>query len=819
MGNDCYFKINITECINIENVLEHWTYIVYAFFIACDIIIKIIFIVIGIKRLLKIKKDMNIEKKYLLYQNLENSQLKINKEKWTCPSMIKFIFNKLIVLLYLSLIIIFSINFDLIHNIYYIISFITWIISTRLFYKEFRIYKDQTWNGIRIFWILTFILNILELANILYFFFSENDKKISFSDFKFLIVILFSTICFISFILFLLAIIHPYDVSIEKKIKEEEKIINDDPNDTRISTEIQDELFNSDDEFMNEEDISFHNLENMKIEVNDNEGLNLKQYNIELKIKTLDFKQLIFSLKIQKVKHKRIKLPINVSNFNEVILKYYKKRDISKDIINLLKQAYNISLTLNPQRNSFTGDKKNANLLAHLYREIIKKDNQFLLDLLYFLKIKSNDLINCLSDNYTSIYKDNPSVEKEIERIDTLGSIFDNFDDIGFTDITKTTIKKQKSMEDNKFPKSEIKFKSKIDDFDNNIITSVNSDITPKKRSLITKDYISFSSLINNILINKRFITVQIVNYEDITQNLNFLLKSKRNKNEIFIQLNIDTIHDILCDDELSNYIIDYSENVNSKQSKEKQIMEELFNSYLNNVFYYDENIFQKFNLNRLINLDIDKFNNEIINNFFNEKISNIGKFEDDIRQYLFDIKIKIYKDNNDIKPLINDGNIEISLSKTNEGKILDKDKKIEPIINIIKLYLIIENMIFVLNNKIKRYSELSGTLNNTRIYNGKLLNIIYNIKEEELKNIKNYRIKDAVYGDEKMDSIVTELKTKFSDTKIQINAINQEVINEINKEIKNLNTCFNSLLNKSNIKYVLYFTSFRDILEFSNLF
>ena len=121
----------------------------YAFFIACDIIIKIIFIVIGIKRLLKIKKDMNIEKKYLLYQNLENSQLKISKEKWTCPSMIKFIFNKIIVLLYLSLIIIFSINFDIIHNIYYIISFITWLISTRLFYKEFRIYKDQTWNGIK----------------------------------------------------------------------------------------------------------------------------------------------------------------------------------------------------------------------------------------------------------------------------------------------------------------------------------------------------------------------------------------------------------------------------------------------------------------------------------------------------------------------------------------------------------------------------------------------------------------------------------------------------------------------------------------------
>ena len=140
-----------------------------------------------------------------------------------------------------------------------------------------------------------------------------------------------------------------YDVSIEKIIKDEENKINDDGNITRISTGFQDDLlFNSEDEFTNEEDISFHNIEGIIIELNDSEGFNVKQYNIELKLRTQDFKQILFSLKIDKTKHRRVKLPINVSNFNEVVLKYYKNKNISNELLNLLKQAYNISLTLNP---------------------------------------------------------------------------------------------------------------------------------------------------------------------------------------------------------------------------------------------------------------------------------------------------------------------------------------------------------------------------------------------------------------------------------------------------------------------------------------
>lgn len=782
---------------------------------ASDSAIKIIFIIVGIKRLLKIKKNMTIEKKYLLYQNMDISQFQINKEKWTIPSMTKFIFNKLIILLYVSLLIVYCIYYNsvpelLIFILYIIVCCTSWLVSTRLFYKEFRIYKDQTWKGIRIFWILNSLIKIIELGWKIYGIIQDVEEFLT-NKGELIYFILYSTICFISFILFFLAKFHPYDVSIEKKDEDEENIINEDRNDTRISTEIKDELVNnSEEEFTNEEDLSYHNIEALKIELDDSEGFNKKEFNIELKIKTQDFKQLIFTLKIEKVKHKRVKVPIHVSNFNEVILKNYKNKNISKDLINLLKQAYNMSLTLNPQRTSFSADKKNTNLLAYLYREIIKKDYRFLLDLLKFLKIRSEDLIKCLSANYTSIYEEKPSVEKEIERIDTLGSIFDKFDDIGFKDINNDYIKKQRTDK---------KIKNKTKDFEEEEVnSSISSAIPRKKRNFVQEDYKSFSSFINNILINKRFITVQIISYENISENLNFLIKTINSKKEIFLQLNKDIIHDILYDDELSSFIIDYSENVN-EMSKEKQTMEKLFNSYLNNVFYYDEKLFNLFNIHQLMHLDINKFNNEIIIKFFEDHSSNKESFKDDIRLYKFEIKFKIYKDINDIAPLINDGEIEISLSKEQDGKILNNNKTIKSIINIIKLYLILEKMVFDLNNNINKYSELTVMLNNSKIYSGKLLTLLYNISEEQLKNIKNYRTKEVLYGDNKINAIVLEFKKRFINNKLQITKINQEKINDINKEINNLNASFNSLLNQSNLKYSLYFPSFRDLLEFSNLF
>ena len=127
--------------------------------------------------------------------------------------------------------------------------------------------------------------------------------------------------------------------------------------------------------------------------------------------------------------------------------------------------------------------------------------------------------------------------------------------------------------------------------------------------------------------------------------------------------------------------------------------------------------------------------------------------------------------------------------------------------------------MVFILNKTMKKCGELEATLNNILNISGRLLNIIYNIPENQIKNIKNYRIKDALYGQQKINALISEFEKRFNSSKIQIDKINQDNINDVNKEIRNLNIQLNSLLNKSNLKYVLYFTYFRDLIEFSSLF
>lgn len=440
---------------------EKFIMIIFQIIIDCDIVFKIFTIFIGIKRLLKINNNMKIDNKYLSY--LDNSKTKINaKNKWTFFSMLKFIINKLIILIYISLIIIYILDNTLWNNeiiiidlifyknfifyIYCIICCIAWLISTRLFYKEYRIYRDQTWYGIRTFWIVNSIISIFKI--ILFFILSPSDKVYDSQNLIFLILTFFNYFLFV--ILSGLAIFHPYDVLIEKAIKKknENLITENNPHEDLVSNSIDDEL-------ENESEISLENYNNIIIEFRNNEQLeNNKLFSLELNIKTTDFYNLIFILKIQNIKYKKEKKCMHVCNFNEVIYKYYKNKKSPKDVLNLLKQAYNISLTINPQRNSFNANKKDVYLLAHLYIEIIKIDKGFLLDLIKFLKIDHNEIINILSNYYTSIFDEKPLIQKDIERMDSLRSIFN--DESGYAD-TSLTSNKKKSIDEQRYNSEDIK--------------------------------------------------------------------------------------------------------------------------------------------------------------------------------------------------------------------------------------------------------------------------------------------------------------------------------------------------------------------------
>lgn len=442
--------------------------ILFIIIIIFDIIGKIVFIIIAIKRLIKIHIDMKVNDKYLSRSTIDNSILiKVYKTKWTCCSMLKFIFSKIIALIYLSLILIktlkknggnkividdlmFYNKFIIIFYIYCSINFIAWIISIRLYYKEYRIYKDQTRNVLRIFWILNFVFYIFEVLT--KFFLIKEKKELFSKDISTLLkfpnfgfIILFAVISFIYFNLFLLAIFHPYDISIEiKNIKYNSNDIQNPKDDDLLSESLLDEDFDSNE---------YQNNNSIKIQIPNTGLLNKKRYNIELKIKTTDFTKLDFKIKIQNELYTKAVKTCYVCNFNEIALKHYNNKKSSSEILNCIKQAYNISLTLNPKRNSYKGNKKDTNVLAFLYLELIKLDVGFLLDLIIFLDIKNDELINDLKKKYSSIYKENPNLNREIERMDSSKSVIQ--EDSSFIDSSSSSQKKS---------------------VDNNIVLSENKD-------------------------------------------------------------------------------------------------------------------------------------------------------------------------------------------------------------------------------------------------------------------------------------------------------------------------------------------------------
>lgn len=404
--------------------------ILFQIIIIIDNIMKIIFNIIGIQRLIKINSNLRITNKYLIYSNIDNSSEKnqIYKLNWTFCSMTKFIILKLIAFIYISIMAIYALKNILFKEnsiidslfykeylfyIYYSINIITWIILIRIYYKQYRIYKDQNWYGIKAFWILNFIIILIKLLLIFNVF--KNNSIYDLPNILF--IVLLCLISLFSFLLFLLAIFHPIDIIIKPKIvdKDENKM------------GIQEDLVScSDDYFENQ---YFKDKLKKKITIE----INKIKFNLELKIKTKDFSQLDFKMKIEDITYIKTKSTIYVCNFNEIVLKYYNNKNKSNNVLNLLKQAYNISLTLNPRRNSFNGNLKDTYLLGLLYLEIIKIDNEFLLNFIDFLEINNDELNNILTKNYTSIYKQNPLINKEIERLDS-SSIFNNKEDSSFID-------------------------------------------------------------------------------------------------------------------------------------------------------------------------------------------------------------------------------------------------------------------------------------------------------------------------------------------------------------------------------------------------
>ena len=788
-----------------------------------DIITKLISLILFIKRFCYISKE--VKNKYPLSLTYLNNSLKKEKENnnWSKTSIIKLIINIFLTVTSYTLAALLSIyNFfgeenikiisdylannynkdnndnNTIKNIYNIIiiiyfSFegIIWLLSSILHYKETKYYRNQSWNGLRFFWFSNGIYTFIKIATITFIIIksqnNDKDKDKNEPIYTYYIIYFIYFQSLLSIILLYYSIFRPYDFTyknIEQLLTEDEK--NNELNSISRDNSLLDLTDNYDDDINNSYFKDDDELYNINIKNNEKPII----IDILIEIKSYDFKNINFIIKLKDKKYIKKKSPSELCNFLKNLIKCYKNKKYQSNIINLIQQSYNISLTLNPERNSYTGKKDSIKTLTHLCNEAIKISNNFLLDLLLFLDLSNIDLVQLLQNN---------NIESVIED-------FENIEDESIFEINNNNTKKS---------------------INNNILNIFkNNSINDKPKILnnvgqMSRDVIKLYTFFNNIMIKDDYISIKIIKYNEEKKEIECSLKINNPFKEVLININTENIIDVLYDDELKTYYIDNIETM--IEENDYSIFELLLNEYLQNIIYYDENLFNQFQLNKILNLDIEKFNEEVLINYFEDNniecVNNIANILFDIilhplnkdisiDNYLFSIKYTLK--GIDKKNIINDDNKEVNLN-----------------LNIIKLYIIIDNILPVINAYSKKnFNELHSSLSEIRIYIENCIEILFNINADGMKKIKfktdqevnRAKYKKSLFGKKKINEFSSVMKNKIIEYKKDLNNLEEkkEIINE---KIKQINKSITSLLNNSNLKYVLFFSEIRKILGISQIF
>lgn len=759
-----------------------------------DIITRIISWILMIKRIIKIsnetKRNSLVTLNYL--DTLNQNDVNI---KWSKILIFKFSIN--IILILLS----WSIGFILAYEgpkiclleekflcntfifTYFLIEGIVWLFSSILLYKEAHFFRNQSWNGLRFFWFSNGLFTIIKIISFIYYIISQDDYN------KIGIYALFGN-SFFSLILFYYSIFRPYDSSYKPT-----QLINNIIENKEVNAELN-SLSNHDPILDFNEDLLYDNISDEEILYKIT--INNEVFNLFLKIKTNDFSKMFFIINVNNSKYYKQKTPSEITKFFINLKKCYKNKNYGNNIINLVQQSYNISLTLNPRKNSFTGKMENLNTLSHLCNESIKTSNNYLLDLLLFLDLSNINLAQTLQNNNTeSVLEEFPNFEEE-----------------------------NSNSEDSL---NEVSKRITLKNINNSILENSNNNISINNKKLIlnsfhqiSRDLIKSYTFFNNILTKKNFISIKVVQFNGEQNEIECLLKTTNPNKEVVININSENLVNILYNDELLTYYVD---NINTMiENKDFSILELLLNDYLNNLIYYDEKLFNEFKLNKLLNLDIEKFDEDLLVNFFEK--DNL-ECANDITNMLFDIVLQPINEINDINNIFN---INFKLKGVDKKNIIDKNKEINMDLNLIKLYIIIDGILPVINSYLKKnFNQLYSVLIEIKT---NIENYIYLCLDADVTTIKKIKMKSQgeidrvkyekmLFGHRRRDEICSLIETKLFDCKniSDINLKKNDIIPKMNEKIKELNKLISTSLNNKSLKYILFFSSIRDIFGISKLF
>ena len=759
-----------------------------------DIITKIISLILFIKRFSAISKEIKNKTK-ISYPYLEPS-FSSSKENgnWTCTSKFKLSINIIISILSFGIGILFylkikdedRLNDDCVFNdcdkyilillIYFLFEGIIWILSSILFYKEIKNYRNQSWNGLRFFWFSNGTFNLIKIATIA-FIIIDNENDRFYGNY------IICGHCFFSFILFYYSIFRPYDFKYR---------IIDHVNNKELSNELNPISNNSSFlDYSGSYDYEENNIPKeellYRINIKNNDLNNQKPIEtyILVKIKTNDFSVFYFTIILKKSeKYNKVKNPYEISNFFKKLIRIYKYKNYESSLINLVQQSYNISLTLNPDNNSYTGKKESINTLAHLCNEAIKTSNNFLLDILLFLDLSEIELVQILQNN---------NVETVMEQLDSFDKDEDEYS------INNIITSPRKISSDNN---------------ENNIIIG-DKKININSGYQTSRDMIKLYSFFNNVLIRDNFISIKILKYDEDKSEIECLIKTNNPNKEANINIIGEDLLDIIYDDELKTYYIDNFHSMIEKN--DYSILDLLLTDYFNNLIYYDENLFNQFQLNKILNLDIEKFDEDLLINFFeNQNIECVN----DITNYLFDIIISPKDDNNIFS-------LKFIIKRVDKNNIINENnKEVNFDLNLIKLYIIIDNILPIINSYLKKnFNELYSSLVELKTYIENYIEIFCNMEGDNIKKMKSKteneinreKYKKLLFGEKKINEFTSlfekRLKEKCG------NEFDENDIEKGNEKIKEISKVINRLFNNTSLKYCLFFSEIRKIFGISKLF
>ena len=134
-----------------------------------------------------------------------------------------------------------------------------------------------------------------------------------------------------------------------------------------------------------------------------------------------------------------------------------------------------------------------------------------------------------------------------------------------------------------------------------------------------------------------------------------------------------------------------------------------------------------------------------------------------------------------------------------------------------------------IINSYLKKnLNELYSILNEIKIYIENFIEIIFNLNKDDIKKINfksneevnRIKYKKLLFGEKYSDEFTTTFeKILFEKCENYKDNLDENNIAKINKYIKEINKCINSILNKNSLKYALFFSDIRKILGISKIF